>query len=237
MYTIYLLTNLKKNKNYVGKTTRPVLERFEEHASKKNTELYRDIKKDRTNFRIKILHITTDLNELHNKEIEYIEFYNCLKPMGYNHHKNKKVVQTNNLSYFSILNDFFLFKLFCSLFKKNIKIPEIKSQNIITFKTHNYIGVYQRKNKYGLSNRFRVSQRHKNNTICGGSYDSAKKAAIIRDLIVVNYDVKNTKLNFPKYLSIYKGLKIDFGNDLIVELEKLYQIFDNYQKELKIDNR
>lgn len=82
---IYKITNNINGKIYVGQTVRSLKERISEHKRHKNCTMYKAFEKyGFENFSIEILFETNDIEELNNKEIFYIEQFNCLMPNGYN---------------------------------------------------------------------------------------------------------------------------------------------------------
>ena len=88
MGSVYLLTNIINNKKYVGKTSRPIKMRLNEHfknSSKKCRYLSRAISKyGKEAFICSILFESDDIKELNNKEIELIKELNTTSPNGYN---------------------------------------------------------------------------------------------------------------------------------------------------------
>lgn len=84
---IYLITNKKNGKKYIGKTVNSIEKRFEGHLyNSKNgdTFLYKSIRKyGKTNFIIEEVEKTPDDN-LDEREKYYIKEYNTLIPYGYN---------------------------------------------------------------------------------------------------------------------------------------------------------
>jgi len=77
---IYKITNLINNKVYIGKTSRTVKERFEEHlqASKKDTRpLYNAMRKYGVeNFKVKIIEVCSSNEEANEREMYWIKKYN-----------------------------------------------------------------------------------------------------------------------------------------------------------------
>lgn len=85
---IYKITNLLNNKIYIGKTSRTIEERFQEHLklSVRSTHyLHRSIKKHGVDsFRIELLEEISDVLLLNEREIFWIDQLNSLAPNGYN---------------------------------------------------------------------------------------------------------------------------------------------------------
>ena len=87
---IYLITNQKTKKQYVGITSRSIMVRFEEHKKnsnniKKPSALYESMRKYGVeNFSIELLETVDSREEAIKKETKYILEYGTLVPNGYN---------------------------------------------------------------------------------------------------------------------------------------------------------
>jgi group I intron endonuclease len=83
---IYKLTS-PSNKVYVGQTTRTLNKRMSEYRSdikNKNRPILMALRKyGFANFKIEVLEYSNNINELNNKEIFWIDYFNCIK-LGYN---------------------------------------------------------------------------------------------------------------------------------------------------------
>jgi group I intron endonuclease len=84
MYKIYLITNLKNNKQYVGITKFSLEERFSQHIKRGFilTEAIRKYGKDL--FSIELIEEVETAERAYELEIFYIEKYNTKSPNGYN---------------------------------------------------------------------------------------------------------------------------------------------------------
>lgn len=81
---IYKITNKFNGMPYIGQTTRPIEERFREHA-RRDTFLGRTIKKyGKENFLIEIIEECETLEKLNECEKFWIAYFNCISPNGYN---------------------------------------------------------------------------------------------------------------------------------------------------------
>lgn len=82
---IYKITNKINNKIYIGQTIRTLEERVKEHKRKKNCSLYKAFNKyGIENFDFEIIEKCNSTEEMNEKEIYWIKYYDCLMPKGYN---------------------------------------------------------------------------------------------------------------------------------------------------------
>ena len=82
---IYKITNKLNGKVYVGQTTRPLTERFREHAKCKKTIIGKAIRKNgKKNFAIEVLEECASQEQLNECEIFWIAHFDCKAPNGYN---------------------------------------------------------------------------------------------------------------------------------------------------------
>ena len=92
MLSIYKITNLINNKVYIGQTRQDIHKRFIQHCSCANrthpykSKLHEAIRKyGKDNFNIECIDIANNLDELNEKEIFWIKYYNSLDiNFGYN---------------------------------------------------------------------------------------------------------------------------------------------------------
>lgn len=86
MYSLYKITNLLNNKNYIGITNRNPYERFAEHKKRSSKSFIgKAIQANGIeNFSFEILLTNIKDNEISKIEREYIQKYNSLLPNGYN---------------------------------------------------------------------------------------------------------------------------------------------------------
>ena len=86
MYSLYKITNLLNNKNYIGITNRNPYERFAEHKKPSSKSFIgKAIQANGIeNFSFEILLTNIKDNEISKIEREYIQKYNSLLPNGYN---------------------------------------------------------------------------------------------------------------------------------------------------------
>ena len=82
---IYKITNKINDKIYIGQTIRSLEERVKEHKRKKNCSLYKAFNKyGIENFDFEIIEKCNSIEEMNEKEIYWIKYYDCLMPKGYN---------------------------------------------------------------------------------------------------------------------------------------------------------
>lgn len=82
---IYKITNNVNNKIYIGQTVRTLEERLSEHKRKRVPLISKAIKKyGINNFKIETIDTAETIDDLNNKEIYWINYYNSLVPNGYN---------------------------------------------------------------------------------------------------------------------------------------------------------
>lgn len=86
IYTLYKITNLLNNKNYIGVTNRNPEVRFSEHKkASANSFIGKAIQANGVqNFSFEILLTEIKDEDISNLECEYIKKYNSLLPNGYN---------------------------------------------------------------------------------------------------------------------------------------------------------
>lgn len=86
MYSLYKITNLLNNKNYIGITNRKLEERFAEHKKLSSKSfISKAIQSDGVdNFSFEVLLTEIENKDISDLECEYIEKYNSLLPNGYN---------------------------------------------------------------------------------------------------------------------------------------------------------
>lgn len=83
---VYMITNLKNGKRYVGQTTRTAEHRFKFHVSKNvNSAIHNAIKLyGKENFKVEELVSCFSIDEMNKVEEQFISDYKTLSPNGYN---------------------------------------------------------------------------------------------------------------------------------------------------------
>lgn len=88
MITIYLIENNVNKKKYVGQTNQSLKKRFSRHCwncSSGKMVISQAIQKyKKENFSIKAIDFASSLEEGNEKEVYWVNFYNCISPNGYN---------------------------------------------------------------------------------------------------------------------------------------------------------
>ena len=83
---IYKITNLLDKKIYIGQTQRTLEERMKEHCrNRRKSYIYNAIKKyGIENFSAEVIETCETVEELNEREIFWIKFFDCKRPNGYN---------------------------------------------------------------------------------------------------------------------------------------------------------
>lgn len=119
---IYKVTNRINGKVYIGQTVRNLQERMEEHARHTNTAFDKALRKYGLDaFDVEEIDSASTMDELNQKEMHWIKFYNSIVPNGYNmcegggntrgfHHSEiskRKMSESKSISYLGEKNPFF----------------------------------------------------------------------------------------------------------------------------------
>lgn len=85
---IYKITNLLNNKVYIGQTIKSIQKRFSVHCInfKGSKSIIRQsiLKNGKENFRIELIETCISRDQMNEREIYWISFYNSISPNGYN---------------------------------------------------------------------------------------------------------------------------------------------------------
>ena len=94
---VYKITNLLNNKIYIG-ITNNYKKRWANHKCCKTSLIGKAIQKYKIeNFKFEILFSNLSIEEASNKEIELIQYYDCLAPKGYNISKGGYHISNNSM--------------------------------------------------------------------------------------------------------------------------------------------
>lgn len=119
---IYKATNRTNGKVYIGQTVRSLQERMAEHVRHNGTAFDKALSKYGLEaFDIEQIDSASNMEELNAKEIEWIDFYDCMVPNGYNmcegggntkgfHHSEeskRKMSEMKTASFFGSDNPFY----------------------------------------------------------------------------------------------------------------------------------
>lgn len=84
---IYKITNLLDGKVYVGQTARTLEARIDQHKRRSASAISKAIKKyGWENFKAEVIEECKTRDQLNEREIYWIKFYDCIAPKGYNLH-------------------------------------------------------------------------------------------------------------------------------------------------------
>lgn len=83
---VYIITNLKNGKQYVGQTTHTAIHRFKFHVSKNiQSAMHLAIKKyDKSSFKVEEICSCFSIIDMNYLEEYFISYYNTMSPNGYN---------------------------------------------------------------------------------------------------------------------------------------------------------
>jgi len=119
---IYKITNIINNKVYIGQTVRTLKKRMNEHFRHNITIIDKALRKyGKSSFKIEIIDNANNIEELNEKEIYWINYFECMVPKGYNQcygggnskgykHKEKfkkKMRDSKRNAYYGINNPFY----------------------------------------------------------------------------------------------------------------------------------
>lgn len=158
-------------------------------------------------FKIEPLFQTSDLNILADKENEYIEHYDT-HLNGYNSNINRNGVKPYEEKLLPDVNHI-----------KPHRLQTIEKRQIGVWKHNNPNTFYSTFVKKGIT--FRL-----------GVYSSEIEARICYDIAICNFfeQDKIKYLNYPEYMEIYKGLRIDKEKHLPTEVKKALKLFFQYSR-------
>lgn len=154
---IYKSTNKITRKIYIGQTTHTLDKRIKSHLKESKMESNRPFmlsinKHGIDNFEFEIIDSTNNLDELNNKEIYWIDFYNSVSPNGYNvtgGGQGKKMKTTKELS-----------RIISEGLKNSKKWQETKNSEEYIQKRKEYFG-WSKGKKYSREHKEKIWEKNK----------------------------------------------------------------------------
>lgn len=203
---VYLITNLVNGKQYVGKTTQTIKERFKAHTGRSNSKNFYKMaiamaikKYGKESFKIEELAISYTKEQLKFSEGFYINYFNTLSPNGYN---ITNIINGNDKH--------------SKESKEKIRIAHNKPENL---KIASENGKKYRGKSLGGSSKYCGVHLYNNNkyiayiscnkiTFRLGYYNNESDAAKAYDIKSIELFGKEAKLNFPELREDYINKKI-----------------------------
>jgi group I intron endonuclease len=177
---IYKITNVVNGKVYVGRTNQ-LKERIQKHLNGKgSSSIMKDLKKyKKENFSIQILADGLTLKEAIDLEFKYIQYFNCLSPLGYN--------LTTATSFGG-----------GELSESTKALLSKRQQQVDRRRTNKFRGVRKKRGSYQARIFIKDLDKEKSKT-----FATEEEAAIFYDKISLYIYGEGVKLNYPENLSEY----------------------------------
>ena len=175
---IYKATNKITNKVYIGQTTHTLDKRIKSHIKESKIDSNRPFmlsinKYGVDNFIFETIDSANNLDELNNKEIYWIDFYNSVSPNGYNitgGGQGKKMKTTKELS-----------KIISEGLKKSKKWQETKnSEEYIKKRKENFIG-WNKGKKFSIEHKEKIWEKNKERILKFNKSTSKKWIVVDKD--------------------------------------------------------
>lgn len=250
---IYKSTNNITGKVYIGQTTQTLEKRVNNHIKESKTNKNRPFmsainKYGKDNFIFEIIDSATDLDELNDKEIYWINYYNSVSPNGYNitgGGQGKKMMVTNELS-----------KRISKGLKNSEKWQETKNSEEYKIKMEkSFIGWFRGK-KFTKEHKEKIWEKNKDRILGFNKSTSKKWIVVDKDNNIIrmtgkeeyfeklgmdNGDISRMSkiLSQGKYRKRYNGYYcfIDNGETDETILSIVSKLDEFYNTEYKIYNR
>jgi group I intron endonuclease len=250
---IYKSTNNITGKVYIGQTTQTLEKRVNNHIKESKTNKNRPFmsainKYGKDNFIFEIIDSATDLDELNDKEIYWINYYNSVSPNGYNitgGGQGKKMMVTNELS-----------KRISKGLKNSEKWQETKNSEEYKIKMEkSFIGWFRGK-KFSQKHKEKIWEKNKDRILEFNKSTSKKWIVVNKENNIIRITGKEKYFNslgmdtgdisrMSKTLSQGKNRKryngyycfIDNGESDETILKIVSKLDEFYNKEYKIYNR
>ena len=156
---IYKSTNKITGKIYIGQTTHTLDKRIKGHIKESKIESNRPFmlsinKYGEDNFEFETIDSANNLDELNNKEIYWINFYNSVSPNGYNvtgGGQGKKMISTKELS-----------KIISEGLKNSEKWQKTKNSEEYKLKMKKYFIGSNKDKKFSQEHKEKIWEKNKN---------------------------------------------------------------------------
>lgn len=159
---IYKITNITNNKCYIGQTIKPIKERFREHISKAkfvDTKFYRALNKyGEENFKIELIDTASNQNELNDKEVHWIRYYEAVEK-GYNSNDRWGKIGGDTLTGHPNLEEISKKISDSKIGGKNPKARKIKAIDVINNKEYIYDSYAECVRELNFTNHTCISKR------------------------------------------------------------------------------
>lgn len=206
-YIIYKITNNINNKIYIGQTFTSIKERIRKHISDSlyNPRCLIDrsiLKYGWENFKYEIIDYTNSLDELNDKEIYWINFYDSLIPIGYNVSGGGRNHVTSEETK-DKLRKINLGKIVTEKTKEKIRKSTIGEKNHFYGKTHSEeaklkMSIYHKNKIISEESKLKMSnsqkgRKHTPDTLLKMKLSALKRPKMVKPIIVLDIDSKFIK--------------------------------------------
>ena len=250
---IYKSTNKITGKIYIGQTTHTLDKRIKGHIKESKIESNRPFmlsinKYGEDNFEFETIDSANNLDELNNKEIYWINFYNSVSPNGYNvtgGGQGKKMISTKELS-----------KIISEGLKNSEKWQKTKNSEEYKLKMKKYFIGSNKDKKFSQEHKEKIWEKNKERVLLFNKSTSKKWIVVDKDNCIIRMTGKdeyfeklgmdtgvvsrmsqslNQGNNRKRYNGYYCFIDNNESNEVILSIVSKLDEF--YIKEYKIFNR